>query len=179
MRAGLLSSVPVCYARRMAKTPIMRSITEVSRLGGLARAAKLSKEQRSAAARKASRARWKKAAKVALVLLCVARPVRAESPRAVFADLAPYAAAIVGNAADLVTTRQAFAHGATEINPLISGIGSSSAGISAVKIGFTSLLLIEMRYLSTHGHPTAAKWIGYVDGAIMLGVAAHNRTVAR
>ncbi len=41
------------------ETPAL-TLADVSRMGGLARAAKLTKQQRSAAAKKASRARWKK-----------------------------------------------------------------------------------------------------------------------
>lgn len=155
--------------------------SRLGKKGGKARMQALTPERRSEIARDAAKARWKKAAKVAVLLILVsALPASAqEQKRHIFTDLAPYAALIAGNTADLVSSRQAFDRGAGEVNPMLEFVGSSKVGITITKIAVTAVLVYEMRYLSRHGHPKAAKWLGYLDGAAMGAVALNNRLVLR
>lgn len=111
----------------------------------------------------------------------IAAPVHADEPKpsTIFQTLAPYVVLGVGNGLDLHTSRQAFQRGGTEINPLTGSIGSSVAGITVLKIGMTAALALEMRWLSQHGHPKAAKVLGYGVGSGMALIALHNRSVMR
>ena len=115
---------------------------------------------------------------VALVL--IALPAAAQEKKPVFADLAPYVAVVAGNAADVLSTNAAFQRGAVEVNPITGFVGSSNiAPILIEKVAVTVTIIAAMRYYASHGHPKAAKVIGYLDGAGMLAVSAHNARVNR
>lgn len=90
---------------------------------------------------------------------------------------APYLVMVAGNVADLWTTQSAIGRGALETNPVLAG--SSRATLALAKVGGTVAFAVVMRALEAHGHPTIAKWFGYVDGAAMFAVAAHNARVQR
>ncbi len=99
--------------------------------------------------------------------------------------IAPYAAMVAGNVADLATT-DACLHrpGCSEKNAAAGSLlDPSRPGVTpafvAAKVGTTAALGGAMVYLQTHGHPTAAKVLGYVDASAMFGIAWHNSTVAR
>jgi hypothetical protein len=113
-----------------------------------------------------------------LAVACIGCPrfARAEdTPKA--STVAPYCVLIAGNVADLVSTQQAFKRGAVESNPFMAGEGLGR--ISSRKAITAGLMIVLMRALETHGHPTAAKWIGYVDGSVMFAAALHNQQVRR
>lgn len=89
--------------------------------------------------------------------------------------IAPYAALIGGNGADLATTLRALTSGAGhEANPLMS---TSPVGITAQKAAGTAGLALLMHELAQRGHPKIAKAIGYLDGGAMAGLALHNAHV--
>lgn len=91
--------------------------------------------------------------------------------------VAPYAALVGGSAADLGSTLSALGRGAHEANPLLSHGGTP--GLIAGKAVGTLALAWAMRALANHGHPTAAKAIGYGGGAAFGAAAAHNMTQGR
>lgn len=91
--------------------------------------------------------------------------------------LAAYLAMTAGNGADLATTQQAFQRGAHEGNGLTST--TRIGPLAASKVSFTVGLALAMRLLDAHGHPTAARVLGFVDGGVTFGVAAHNFGVGR
>jgi len=106
----------------------------------------------------------------ALLLSAVVAPAQETTP-----SRAHYVWMIAGNAADLWTTRQAFQRGAVEGNGIVTG--RPFGVLTASKVSFVTGLTLAMRLLETHGHPRAAKVLGYVDGTIAFGVTAHNGTV--
>lgn len=94
------------------------------------------------------------------------------------ADPKPYAVMLAGNVADLWTTKVALDTGrAHEGNPALSrqGIGT----ITIAKTCSVAVITLAMRVLETHGHPKVAKAIGYIDGGVTFGAAAHNLAVVR
>lgn len=93
-------------------------------------------------------------------------------------DVKPYAVMLAGNMADLWTTKVALDTGrAHEGNPALNHQGMGR--ITAVKVGGVSFFIFAMRVLETHGHPKAARLMGYIDGGAMFGVVAHNLAVVR
>jgi hypothetical protein len=75
----------------------------------------------------------------------------------------PYAALFAGQGADAASTAYNFSRGYRESNPLY-GQDPSLARILAVKAGMTGGLGLLMHQLAAHGHPGAAKVLGYVGG---------------
>jgi hypothetical protein len=118
---------------------------------------------------------------VVLVLMCRATIAGAQplvsSPVAARVGPAPYVVMVAGNVADLWTTQQAFSRGAIEGNGLIGG--RPIVKLALMKMSFTCAMALAMRTLTAHGHPRIATVLGYVDGGITFGVAAHNHRVAR
>lgn len=107
---------------------------------------------------------------------CASAPAANRPPRAGI-GLRPYVVMVGGNAADLTTTHAALETGrGHEGNPAWRrrDIGT----LTVAKIGGVAALAVVMRTLETHGHPRAAKILGYVDGALTFGVAAHNGRIA-
>ncbi len=107
-----------------------------------------------------------------VLALLTAAPVAAqESPRL---DLKPAVALAVGSGLDLASTLYALhsTPGAVEGNPLLAQGGTP--GLIGMKLGTTAGLIWAMTKISHQGHPTAAKVIGYVGGAVLSGVAVHN-----
>jgi hypothetical protein len=51
--------------------------------------------------------------------------------------------------------------------------------LTLAKASFTAALVLTMHELATHGHPRAARLVGYLDGGLTFGVAVHNTRVAR
>jgi len=113
---------------------------------------------------------------VAVFLISASAQAQEPKPHT-FTNLAPYIVMVSGNAADLWTTHDALAHGAHENNPLWKNDGIGK--ITAVKIVGTVGIAVMMQLLDKLGHPKAAKALGYIDGSITWGVAAHNHGVAR
>jgi|GEM_PF-6992891 len=113
-----------------------------------------------------------------LVVFLMSASAHAQEPKPnTFTNLAPYIVMISGNVADIVTTQQAFSRGAHEGNGLTD---TNKIGVLALqKASFTFAVGLAMHLLETHGHPKAAKALGYIDGSITWGVAAHNHGVAR
>lgn len=108
-------------------------------------------------------------------LLGYPRCARAEdTPKA--STVAPYCVLIAGNVADLVTTQRALSRGAIEGNP---ALGSSAGRIATQKALGTAGTAVVMYWLARSGHPTIAKWIGYVNGSVMFAAALHNQQVRR
>lgn len=89
----------------------------------------------------------------------------------------PYLIMVAGNVADLWTTKAAFERGAVEGNGIASGRPLLEIGLS--KASFTVGIALAMRLLETHGHPRAARVLGYMDGSLTFGIAAHNAGVQR
>ena len=92
------------------------------------------------------------------------------------AGVGPYAAAAVGQAADVISTKRAFDRGAKEGNPLFRGM--SLGQIAAVKAGTTAGLMLAMRQIAKT-HPRVAKWLGYGAGTAGAIAALHNRRVMK
>ncbi len=89
--------------------------------------------------------------------------------------LAPYAALVGGQAADLLTTKAALKRpGTREANPIMGGMKQQMLIKSAGTIGE----ILAMRAMGKN-HPKLAKAIGYAGGSIGAIVAAHNATVGR
>lgn len=88
-----------------------------------------------------------------------------------------YLAMVAGNGADLATTQQAFTRGAHEDNGFTSTTRIGPLAVS--KVSFTVGMALAMRLLDAHGHPRAARMLGFVDGGVTFGVAAHNAGVGR
>mgnify|MGYP001617764181 FL=1 len=109
------------------------------------------------------------------LILMVALPVSAQDRPMTIFDMAPYAAVVAGNVADLQTTKAAFARGAHEGNGFTAT--TNILPIAAAKISFMAGTMLAMRALETHGHPRWAKVIGYVDGGATFLAAWHNRGV--
>lgn len=87
--------------------------------------------------------------------------------------IAPYAAAIGGQAADAASTLWNFHRGYGESNGTYGGgqpVGKVLATKAALGIGVPLL----MRYEAQHGHPTVAKALGYLTGAAGAIPAAIN-----
>lgn len=99
-----------------------------------------------------------------------------DKPKASIFDVAPYVVAIGGNVADVVSTNAAFNRGAHESNPLLP---TDAGSIIAAKIGSSTVAILVMRYLDTHGHKTLAKVVGYGTGGLGVALAAHNTRVLR
>lgn len=156
----------------MDKKPL--TIKEFASMGGKACAKNRTKAERTAAAKKAANARWKKARAVALVLAVLALPSTARAD-SIF-DVAPYTVALAGNVADARSSLRAFSRGAEEGNPFLS---QQPAVFLATKAAGTVGILYGMHWLSAHDHRTAARVVGYLDGSIMLVIARHNAGVAR
>lgn len=113
---------------------------------------------------------------IAMLALFVAASAHAQTtPR--FARLAPYVVMVSGNVADLWTTKTALETGrAHEGHPAWDH--QAIGPLTAVKVSKIAASVVIMRLLEMHGHPKAAKWIGYLDGSFTLLISAHNYTVA-
>jgi hypothetical protein len=85
---------------------------------------------------------------------------------------------VIGSSVDMASTLYALQQpGTREGNPMLSHGGN--AGLIATKAGLTAALVYSLNRLTHHGHPTAAKWLGYSLGAAMSGVAVNNLMMAR
>jgi hypothetical protein len=107
-----------------------------------------------------------------IIALCLSASLSAQSLKLA------YAAVVVGNAADLWTTQQAFGRGAVEGNPLVAG-RPPVATLAVAKVAITTVVLLGMRSLANHGHPRVAAIVGWLDGAGSMAIAAHNNRVNR
>lgn len=85
----------------------------------------------------------------------------------------PIAALVGGNALDAGTSYHALHSNpnAYESNPVLP---SSGGGIAAVKAAATLPEILLVKYLASHGHPTAAKALGYGTGALGVGLGVNN-----
>lgn len=86
----------------------------------------------------------------------------------------PYAALAGGEAADILSTLHAKAHGAHESNPILGDFGP---GAIALKAGMAVPMAVLMRQLDKSGHDKLAKFLGYGSGAGLGAVAARNMMV--
>lgn len=77
--------------------------------------------------------------------------------------IGPYAALLAGQGADAASTAYNYSRGYRESNPLY-GQDPSLARILATKGIETGLLGLLMHQLGAHGHPGAAKAVGYIGG---------------
>lgn len=120
---------------------------------------------------------------VVAVLAALAAPVRAQAPQVAKPDdhplltAASYVALVSGNIADLWTTKDGLNRGAVEWNPLFANM--SFTGIAATKAILVSGMAVTMHLMATHGHPKAARVVGFLNGGIAWGAALHNIRVAR
>ena len=81
-------------------------------------------------------------------------------------------ATIGGNLFDGLTTIAALKSGhARETNPLL---GQKPTRILVIKGLFTVPQLLAEKHLADHGHPTAAKWLGYAVGGFGVAFAVRN-----
>lgn len=117
-------------------------------------------------------------AAIAVAMFAAAPPAQAQSsPPKPSIGPAPYIVMIAGNVADLWTTKAAMDTGrAHEGNP--AWVRQDIGTLTAVKIGGVIAIAVIMLMLETHGHPRAAKILGYMDGGLTVGVSAHNWRVA-
>jgi hypothetical protein len=91
--------------------------------------------------------------------------------------LGPILATIAGNLADGGSTMWALKQpGTREVNPLL---GQNPAAIFGLKAAITVPQILLEKYLANHGHPKAAKILGYTLGGLGAGLAAHNIAVGR
>lgn len=162
----------------MEKKPLTH--VEMSRLGGIARAAKLTKERRSAIAKKASKARWKKAraypAAVILLLLSLATPLSAQE-KSIPINWAPIVFAGAGQFADGKATTFKLSHGCGESNSRAFGQQPANANVWMVKGVTLASMTGTLWLLQKNGHPKVAKWLGIFGGAVGFGAAGYNLTV--
>lgn len=90
----------------------------------------------------------------------------------------PFAVLVAGQASDLITTLESLHSGrGREGNVLWAS--SSTAGFVAIKTSSALAMGFAMHQLASHGHPRAAKVLGYVSGFALLGVGVHNARVGR
>ena len=81
-------------------------------------------------------------------------------------------ATVAGNVFDGVTTIVGVSSGsAREVNPLL---GQTPGRIILMKTLFTLPQVLAEKHLVDTGHPTTAKWVGYVVGGLAAAVAIHN-----
>ena len=115
---------------------------------------------------------------VAALLFTIPAQAQEQTPH-LFADLATYVALVGGAAADLGTTYVAFQHGAVEMNRLTGEAGTRNITPLVIKKSIaTAALSVGMWYFAAHGHPKAAKMIGYAAGATWGTAAVLNaRTI--
>src|SRR5262245_20668277 len=85
----------------------------------------------------------------------------------------PYAALAGGEAADILSTLYAKAHGAHETNPVLGDFGPSAI---ALKAALAVPMALWMRHLDRTDHDKLAKLLGYGSGAGLGAIAAHNLT---
>lgn len=113
-----------------------------------------------------------------LMLLLVAAPAAA-ADRPLTSAIGPSAALLAGSTLDLASTLHALktVPGAEEGNPILAHGGT--AGLVVPKLALTAAIVYSLTRLSHGGHPTAAKWIGYVGGAAFAGIAYRNSQVGR
>lgn len=89
----------------------------------------------------------------------------------------PYLALAAGNGLDAGSSAYNFSRGYQEQNPMYSWMGPQpTAGIAALKGLQTALMAYGMRKMNNDGHPTAAKVLGYLGGAMGAIPAAYNFT---
>lgn len=92
--------------------------------------------------------------------------------------IAPYLVMTGGNVSDLLTTVAALNTGYLhEGNPFNSRNNTTPIIITKI-IGTVSIAAV-MYALNHLGHPKVARTIGYLDGALTFGVAAHNYSLIR
>lgn len=90
----------------------------------------------------------------------------------------PIAALLAGNTGDAASTWYALSHNpnAREGNPLLPNNG---ALIAAIKLLASIPEVYAVKQLRDHGHPTAAKALGYGLGALGGGMTVNNLVQAR
>ncbi len=107
-----------------------------------------------------------------LIALLLASPVAAQT-----VDPKPIAAFIAGSSFDMGTTLYALTSSPNvrEGNPFLQVGGTP--GLVIMKSAYTALAALAIVRLTRQGHPTAARWMGYVGGAALSGLALHNLKV--
>ena len=87
-----------------------------------------------------------------------------------------YGMPIAGNIADGITTSIAMGKGGREANPIMAPIADHPAAIIAAKtgIGIGEALLLQKL---AKKHPTMAKVLAVISGAIPAAAAVHNLTI--
>lgn len=109
-----------------------------------------------------------------VLALCIAAPASAQER----IGRLPYAVLVAGQASDLITTLESLHSGrGREGNALWSSSGT--AGFVAIKTSSALAMGFAMKQLASHGHPRAAKVLGYVSGFALVGVGVHNARVGR
>lgn len=89
----------------------------------------------------------------------------------------PYAAIAGSNAADLATSLYDMSRrGTVEGNPL-NGSDKTSLVLSKLLPVIVDMSLVK--WLSDSGHPTAAKWTGYLSSVPPAVAALHNMTLKK
>jgi hypothetical protein len=89
---------------------------------------------------------------------------------------APYVVAVGGQVADVWSTIYAKERGLVEGNPVV---GQGNARLIIAKGAAAGVTVLVMRLLDKRGDDKAAKWVGYIFGAAMSGVAVRNTIKAR
>lgn len=110
----------------------------------------------------------------ALAIVLVTVPLQAQDR----IGPAPYTVLIVGQMADLTTTLESLHSGrGKEGNALWSSAGT--VGFVVIKTSSALAMGLAMRQLASHGHPRAAKVLGYSAGFALMGVGISNARVGR
>ena len=109
-----------------------------------------------------------------LAFVLFAAPVSAQS-----LDVKPSLALAIGSGLDLASTLYALhsTPGAVEGNPILAHGGTP--GLVGMKVGIAAGAIWAVNRIAKQGHPTAAKVIGYVGGAVLSGIAYRNTQVGR
>ncbi len=109
-----------------------------------------------------------------LAFVLFAAPVSAQS-----LDVKPSLALAIGSGLDLASTLYALhsTPGAQEGNPILAQGGTP--GLIGMKVGLAAGVIWAVTRIGHQGHPTAAKVIGYVGGAVLSGIAYRNTQVGR
>lgn len=108
-----------------------------------------------------------------IALLLLPSTVRAQDT----IDPKPILAFIAGSSFDMATTLYALnsSPNVREGNPFLQVGGTP--GLVIVKSAATAAVALEVYRLMGHGHPTAAKVLGYAGGIALSGLALHNLRV--
>jgi hypothetical protein len=91
-----------------------------------------------------------------------------------------YGSFVAFQALDFDSTRRAIRSGAgREANPLLGSIANSSAGLAAVKVGTTAVVIYASERLRRNRHPVAAVALMIGMNSAYAIVTAHNYSVLR